>query len=129
MESHNLRELSAFLPLLEVSKDTTEEEAMASVRTFSQFEDCFVGVTHFSGLTPWERHNRDEFLYVLEGKVEVTILEEGVERKVVVHSGEVCVVPKMLWHRQLPNPNVKLMFITGETEVSYESIPDSSKSN
>jgi len=124
MESHDLQALSADLPLIQISKATTEEEAMAAVRGFSQFDGRMVGVFHFAGLSPWERHpDQDELLYVLDGEVEVTVLSEGGASNCTVRAGSVCIIPKGLWHRQLPKPAVKLMFITGATDVSWDENP------
>lgn len=123
MKPHDLYVLSATLPLLNVSEATTEEQAMSAVHRIAQLEGCTVGVTHFSGLTPWERHPQDELLFVLEGAVEVTVLDKDEMLNSTVNAGSVFVIPKGLWHRQLPQPTVKLMFITGETEISHEEIP------
>lgn len=123
MKFNNPQAISNELPLVEISTTTTEEEAMSAVQIFNQFEGFMVGVIHFSGLTPWECHTQDELLYVLEGAVEVILWRENGPEVVAVPTGSVCVVPKGVWHRQLPQPRVRLMFITGDTEVSKDETP------
>ena len=126
MKKSDPKAVAGELPLLELSTATTEAEAMAAMRVLDHFEGLMVGVTHFSGLTPWERHGQDEFLYVLDGAVEVTLWHEAGPETDMGSAGAVFIVPKGVWHRQLPKPAVKLMFITGDTEVSYEETPPQS---
>ena len=123
MKLNDPQALSGKLPPIEISSATSEAEAMTAVQIFDQFEDLMVGVVHFSGLTPWECHTQDELLYVLGGAVEVTLWREHGPEEVVVSAGSMCVVPKGVWHRQLPKPTVRLMFITGDTEVSKDETP------
>lgn len=123
MEAHDVRVALSDLPELTITSRTTEEEAAAAMRMLTPFNQCMVGIVHFSGLTPWERHSDDELLYILEGKVDVTILTDAGRIDRTVREGSVFVVPRGLWHRQLPRPVVKLMFVTGETDVSTAEDP------
>lgn len=123
MEIHDVQAALSDLPELAITTSTTEEEAAAAMRMFTPFNQCMVGVTHFSGLTPWERHSDDELLYVIEGEVDVTILTDAGPIDRTLREGSVFVVPRGHWHRQLPRPAVKLMFVTGETDVSTAKDP------
>lgn len=123
MKNNDPKSVAGELPLLELSNATTEAEAMAAVRILDHFEGLMVGVTHFSGMTPWERHPQDELLYVLDGAVEVTLWDEADPETSMVEAGAMCVVPKGVWHRQLPRPVARLSFITGDTEISYDEKP------
>lgn len=123
MEAHDVRGVLSNLPELAITSRTTEEEAAAAMRMLTPFNQCMVGIVHFSGLTPWERHSDDELLYILEGKVDVTILTEAGRVDRTVQEGSVFVVPRGLWHRQLSRPVAKLMFVTGETDVSTAEDP------
>lgn len=40
------------LPELKVTRDTTEAEATAAVRSLGTLDTCLLGVTRFTGLTP-----------------------------------------------------------------------------
>lgn len=123
MKIHDPKTVASELPLLELSSAITEAEATAALRILDQFEGLMAGVTHFSGLTPWECHPQDELLYVLDGSVEVTLWHETDPETSIVSAGAMCVVPKGVWHRQIPRPAAKLLFITGDTEVSYDERP------
>lgn len=123
MKTNNPQAIAKQLPLLEISNSTTELQAIAAMQIFDQFEGQLVGVTHFSGLTPWERHRQDELLFVLEGTVELTLHGEDGLQTSISSAGQVCVVPKQVWHRQRGLPTVKLMFITGETDISRDDDP------
>jgi mannose-6-phosphate isomerase-like protein (cupin superfamily) len=126
VEAHNIRAALADLPFLTITSATTSEDVMASVRQFTSFNQCMLGVTHFSGLTPWERHpDGDELLYVLDGEIDVTILTDAGRVLTTVSVGSVSVVPRGLWHRQEPRPSVTLLFATpsATTEVSWADDP------
>lgn len=123
MKVHNPKTVASELPLLDLSNPTTEAEAIAALRILDQVEGLMTGVTHFSGLTPWECHPQDELLYVLDGSVEVTLWHETNPETSIVSAGAMCVVPKGVWHRQIATPAARLLFITGDTEVSYDESP------
>jgi len=127
MTAHDINASVADLAELKVSATTTGEEAMAAVRPLAHFNQCMVGVIRFSGLTPWERHPDDELLYVVEGAVEVTILDKkGVASVSTVQAGSICIVPAGCWHRQNPKPSVALMFLTSQqgTDASWDETPE-----
>lgn len=100
---------------------------MAAIRQLATFNQCMVGVVRFTGLTPWERHPDDELLYVVEGAVEVTILDrQGAAAVSTVRAGSICVVPAGCWHRQNPKPSVALLFLTSQqgNDASWDEMPD-----
>ena len=105
----------ASLKELVIGPATTEEDAMASMRPLQTLNGCMVGVVRFSGRTPWERHPDDELIYVLEGVVDVTVLEEGGgSAEATLRAGDVFVVPRKLWHRQDARASTGLLFVTSE---------------
>jgi len=127
MTAHDIDASVAALAELKVSATTTGEEAMAAMRQLATFNQCMVGVIRFTGLTPWERHPDDELLYVVEGAVEVTILDKkGVATVSTVKAGSICIVPAGSWHRQNPKPTVALLFLTSQqgTDASWTETPD-----
>jgi quercetin dioxygenase-like cupin family protein len=91
----------------------TEEDAAKSMQFLGPFNQCVLGVVHFSGQTPWERHpGGDELLHVLDGAVSLTILTDGEPIRAIVSAGSIFVVPKGLWHRQFAESGAKLLFAT-----------------
>ena len=112
MEAHDIRAAFGALPELKVTPATTEADAMAAMRMIASFNQCMVGMVRFSGQTPWERHPDDELLYVMQGEVDVTVLTDTETVQATVRAGSLFVVPKGLWHRQLPRPGVALLFLT-----------------
>jgi mannose-6-phosphate isomerase-like protein (cupin superfamily) len=120
----DLKSVLTSINKLEISAQTTEVDASSAMKILDDFNQCMVGIVHFSGLTPWERHPDDEFIQVLDGEVEVTILEAGATRIVSLNAGSVFVVPQNLWHKQHSVTGVKLLFITSttgnETSVATE---------
>ena len=107
---------------LEVDGETTNDEASAAMKILSNFNQCMIGMVSFSGLTPWECHQDDELLQIVEGEVDVTILAENETQKITLQSGSIFVVPQGLWHNQSSPQGVKLLFITSQegNETSEE---------
>jgi len=115
MSSHDLATALAELPAMRVAAEQDEAEAMSGMRVLASYNRCMVGLVHFSGSTPWERHPDDELLHILRGEVEVQILpERGAGEWQRVSAGSVCVVPRGLWHRQRASAPVALLFVTSE---------------
>src|SRR5262245_46915323 len=89
---------------------TTDAGGMASILPLGMLNECLLGVTAFSGETPWERHpDGDELLFILEGAVQVTVLTDDGPHRETVSAGSLFVVPRGLWHRQLAQPRVALL--------------------
>ncbi|MBM4244023.1 MAG: cupin domain-containing protein [Deltaproteobacteria bacterium] len=110
---------------LRVSHVTTEAEAMAAMRPLGMLNQCLLGVTCFCGRTPWERHpDGDELLYVLEGRVEVTVLAEEGPHVEAVPAGSLFVVPRGLWHRQHAEQTVRLLFATAADTTGHSWADD-----
>lgn len=126
MPTHHLESRVASLPELNVTATTTEAEAGAALLHLANFNQCMVGVIRFTGETPWERHPDDEMLYVVDGAVDVTIMDRARSlARTTVRKGEICIVPAGCWHRQNPQPSVSLFFLTSQkgTEASWEALP------
>ena len=107
---------------LQVDGETTSDEASGAMKILSNFYKCMVGMASFSGLTPWERHQDDELLQIMEGEVDVTILAENEVCKTTLKKDSIFIVPRGLWHNQSSPKGVKLIFITSQqgNETSEE---------
>jgi PhnB protein len=126
LEEHNLRAALREVPHLTITADTTGEEAEAAVRQVAKIGNLTLGVMSYSGQTPWERHpDGDELLLALDGEVDVTVLTDAglVHRK--LRAGEVFVCPQGLWHRQLAEKSVSMLYgtPTETTEISFADDP------
>jgi PhnB protein len=131
LEEHDLRAALREVPHLTITADTTGEEADAAVRQVAKIGNLTLGVMSYSGLTPWERHpDGDELLLALDGEVDVTVLtDEGPVRR-RLRAGEVFVCPHGLWHRQLADKSVSMLYgtPTETTEISMADDPRLAKS-
>jgi mannose-6-phosphate isomerase-like protein (cupin superfamily) len=114
MTTINLQSSLSNLSKLDISAQTTSEDANNSMKMLGEFNQCMMGLAYFSGRTPWEWHPDDELLQVLEGEVDVTILSDSGTQEVKLPVGEIFMIPKGLWHRQNAPDGVKLMFITSQ---------------
>ena len=124
LEERDLRAALREVPHLNITSDTTGEDADAAVRNVAKIGNLTLGVMSYTGQTPWERHpDGDELLLALDGEVEVTALtDEGpVTRK--LRAGEAFVCPQGLWHRQFAEKSVSMLYGT-PTEHGEFSMAD-----
>ena len=124
LKEHDLRAALREVPHLNITADTTGEDADAAVRNVAKIGNLTLGVMSYTGLTPWERHpDGDELLLALDGELEVTTLTDDgpVTRK--LRAGEAFVCPQGLWHRQFAEKSVSMLYGT-PIETSENSIAD-----
>lgn len=114
MESFDIQAALKSVGKLEVDGETTSDEASGAMKILGNFNKCMVGMASFSGLTPWERHQDDELLQIIEGEVDVTILAEDEVCKTTLKKDSIFIVPRGLWHNQSSPQGVKLIFITSQ---------------
>ena len=78
------------------------------------FNDKTIGACDIEGESPvWEMHpDTDEFFHVLEGELELTLLEEEGEISYVVTAGSVFVVPQGIWHKPSAPKRTKFIYFT-----------------
>ena len=124
LQEHDLRAALREVPHLNITADTTGEDADAAVRNVAKIGNLTLGVMSYTGQTPWERHpDGDELLLTLDGEVEVTTLTDDgpVTRK--LRAGEAFVCPQGLWHRQFAEKSVSMLYGT-PIDTSEISIAD-----
>jgi PhnB protein len=130
LKEHDLRAALREVPHLNITSDTTGEEADAAVRHVAKIGNLTFGVMSYTGQTPWERHpDGDELLLALDGELEVTLLTDDgpVTRK--LRAGEVFVCPQGLWHRQFAAKSVSMLYGTpiDTSEISMADDPRGEK--
>ncbi len=126
MKAHDVRAALANVPELNIAASTTAEKASAAVRELGWLNQCLLGVMRYSGLTPWEQHpDGDELLHVIDGEVGLTLLTDAGPVQEIIRAGSVFIVPRGLWHRQLPRPCVSMLFATPAKtrEISFGDDP------
>lgn len=122
VQAHDVR--AALAGLVPGTVGSAEEDAAAFPR-LAAFNQGAVYAGSFSGTSPWECHPKaDELLYVMDGTVEVTLLQGPLPVKTVVRSGCVLVVPRGVWHRQWAQQGVTLLAVTPDhSVVSFATDP------
>ena len=120
MEAHDVRAALDGRPIM------TTEDGTASFWRLAPFNQGMVWVGRWSGQSPWERHpDGDEFLYVVEGEVDVMVLTDERPVQTTVRAGSIFVVPRGRWHRALARAAVMQLGATpGRTEHSTAEYPD-----
>lgn len=87
-------------------------------RLLGKLNETDLGLIRFGDDTDWERHDADELIIVLSGRVELYL--EGVDEPSELSKGDVTVVPAGAWHRQEPKPDVSLMFATEASSTTHK---------
>ena len=125
MEVHDVPDLIADLPTLDLRQRPTFEEAMASSRAAGTFRGHPLRIARFSGQPPWEKHADEELIYVLDGEVTVTFRSPAGFDTVRLRSGSLMVVPAGTWHRSLAEERVTVLTATPEegNETSLAADP------
>jgi mannose-6-phosphate isomerase-like protein (cupin superfamily) len=102
---------------------TTAAEEADTFAELAEFGDGAIFAGRFAGESSWERHPQgDEILQVIEGDVEVRILDESVET-IYLSAGMLAVVPGSKWHRLYSANGVTLMTVTPLPTESSASDP------
>jgi PhnB protein len=124
LEERDLRAALREVPHLNITSDTTGEDADAAVRNVAKIGNLTLGVMSYTGQTPWERHpDGDELLLALDGEVEVTALTDDGQVTRKLRAGEAFVCPQGLWHRQFAEKSVSMLYGT-PTEHGEFSMAD-----
>ena len=111
MNAINIAEIET-LEQLQIDDETSENDAVKSIRFLGTFNQCVYGMVSFIGRIPWELHPDEEYLQVIEGNVEIIVSRLEDRKNVSLSAGDIFVVPKETWHQQFSSDGVKLMFIT-----------------
>ena len=89
---------------------------------FSEFNGRSFGTCNITGVAPgWEMHpDTDEFFYVIEGAVEITLLEDD-PKHYKAPSGTSFVVPRGIWHKPGAPGGAKFIYFTPGQSLYSES--------
>jgi len=102
------------------------ENPEGSFLEFNSFNGKSFGTCQVTGVSPgWEMHpDTDEFFYIIEGTVEITLLEPEGSKHYVAPAGTSFVVPRGIWHKPGAPSGAKFLYFTpGETLFSESEDP------
>ncbi len=90
---------------------------------FGLFNGRSFGTCSVTGVSPgWEMHpDTDEFFYVIEGCVEITLLEGDQSNHHVAPAGTSFVVPRGIWHKPGAPEGAKFLYFTPGQSLYSES--------
>jgi mannose-6-phosphate isomerase-like protein (cupin superfamily) len=109
---------------LEITAETTSADAGAAMKMLGSFNRFAMGLVHFCGSTPWERHPDDELLHILSGSVHITMLDNDKTSEITLHAGSISIVPQGIWHKQHSPAGVKLLFLTSQSGNEHSEAVD-----
>jgi quercetin dioxygenase-like cupin family protein len=106
-------------------QDALRGLSVMEMRAFGSFNRCTLGVFRFpKGQAPWERHpDDDELLYLLDGEMELTILNDGGPTRTTLRAGSLFVMPQGVWHRPHGTVAGSVLFAVSRTEHSNAEDP------
>jgi hypothetical protein len=83
------------------------------------------GAGSIGSRSPWERHlDGPELLHVLEGAVELTLMNDGGAVRMRVDAGSIFIVPAGVWHAHTPlAPTLEFGATLGKSEHSTADDP------
>lgn len=98
------------------------ENPEGSFLEFSAFNGASFGTCSVTGTSPgWEMHpDTDEFFFVVEGTVEITLLKDEPEH-FVAPAGSSFVVPQGIWHKPGAPDGAKFIYFTPGQSLYSES--------
>ncbi len=99
-----------------------EDNPEGSFLEFASFNERSFGTCKITGVSPgWEMHpDTDEFFYVIEGTVEITLLEDKPQHY-VAPAGSSFVVPRGVWHKPGAPEGAKFIYFTPGQSLYSES--------
>ena len=93
--------------------DLLKNNPDGSFLEFGSFNGKSFGTCSITGVSPgWEMHpDTDEFFYVIDGTVEITLLEKNGEEHYVAPTGTSFVVPQGVWHKPGAPNGAKFIYL------------------
>lgn len=126
MKTHDIQALITQLPLLALNNNPSQAEIESSFINLGLFDSGCVSLGKFSGETPWELHpDGDEFIFILDGKLIVTLLDTDNSQEIIVNQGNSCIIRRNVWHRNRADSPVTLLAVMASQHggVSFAEDP------
>lgn len=91
-----------------------KEHPEGSFLNFASFNGKSFGTCSITGVSPvWEMHpDTEEFFYVLEGEIEMILLEGDSPNHYIASAGSAFVVPQGMWHKPAAPNGAKFIYYT-----------------
>lgn len=86
--------------------------------SLGSYDDANVGIGRYvPGASPWERHNNgDELLLILDGSVQIEVLDEQSSTRTNLPEGTLFVVPRGRWHQLVAEAPVHILYVSPSEE-------------
>jgi len=86
--------------------------------SLGSFDNASIGIGRYvPGASPWERHNNgDELLLILDGSVQIEILDEDSSLRTTLPEGSLFVVPRGRWHQLVADAPVHILYLSPSNE-------------
>ena len=117
------------IPVVGIAMETVniltllKENPEGSFLEFASLNGKSFGTCDLTGKNPgWEMHpDTDEFFYIIEGEVEITLLDEGGPHHHFAPAGTSFVVPRGIWHKPEAPNGAKFIFFTPGQSLQSEA--------
>ncbi|MEM6447660.1 MAG: cupin domain-containing protein [Cyanobacteria bacterium P01_D01_bin.123] len=122
---HQIDQIAPTLVPLDLHQPLSLERLGESFSELGSVDKGSASVGTWFGQTPWENHAGDEFLYVLDGEVSITLLRNDTPEDYRLVPGSVFIVPAQVWHRSHAEQPVTMLAVLASPHgpVSYAGDP------
>lgn len=122
----NLDQIIPTLIPLNLQEHLSPEKFRESFADLGTVDQGSASVGIWVGRTPWECHEQgDEFLYVLAGEVEITLIEDDQNKRYNLTQDSAFIIPARLWHQSYAEQPVTLLSVLASPHghVSFAEDP------
>jgi mannose-6-phosphate isomerase-like protein (cupin superfamily) len=94
-----------------------------SPKIAGELNDSYIKLAKLKGEFMWHHHDdEDELFLVVKGMLRMGIREDGVERSVEIHPGELIVIPKGMEHFPSSDEETHVMLIEPKTTLNTGNV-------
>jgi mannose-6-phosphate isomerase-like protein (cupin superfamily) len=94
-----------------------------SPKIVGEVNDAYVKLVKLQGEFMWHHHDHeDELFLVVKGALRMKVRENGVEREIIIHSGEFLIIPRGVEHLPSADEETHVMLLEPKTTLNTGNV-------
>ena len=94
-----------------------------SPKIVGEVNDAYVKLVKLKGDFMWHHHDHeDELFLVVKGALRMKVRERGVEREIIIHSGEFLIIPRGVEHLPSADEETHVMLLEPKTTLNTGNV-------